>query len=277
MGSLPLMMWRIRDCSCLTIKCFSYPVHFLKSTLTYPSGIAINWFWTIPQKDAEVEEDVVNVNVPDASKQTCCSNVDFKVFNYKLLKKPQFLEIMFSFLVLGFGVATTFSFTVVCINILTLSNCQYFCHQDRAISFGIDSASASWILSCIGITNCLGRIVCGNIVDVFLVKFGEEHVTLVSAFILLINGLGNWICSWKSRDALDVIVKVFNCSSYSESTFPWLNWPNHLWCTLGFLLWRLPVKHSGHFEETVWRSRLCLGNNAHLCCNILILWTYSIR
>ena len=145
----------------------------------------------LSKKDAEVEEDVVNVNVPEASKQSCCSNVDFKVFNYKLLKKPQFLEIMFSFLVLGFGVATTFSFTVVCINIPTLSNCQYFCHQDRAISFGIDSASASWILSCIGITNCLGRIVCGNIVDVFLVKFGEEHVTLVSAFILLINGLGN--------------------------------------------------------------------------------------
>ena len=71
----------------------------------------------LSKKDAEVEEDVVNVNVPEASKQTCCSNVDFKVFNYKLLKKPQFLEIMFSFLVLGFGVATTFSFTVVCINI----------------------------------------------------------------------------------------------------------------------------------------------------------------
>ena len=80
----------------------------------------------LSKKDAEVEEDVVNVNVPEASKQTCCSNVDFKVFNYKLLKKPQFLEIMFSFLVLGFGVATTFSFTVVCIFLLFNLNVNIF-------------------------------------------------------------------------------------------------------------------------------------------------------
>ena len=60
--------------------------------------------------------------------------------------------------------------------------------QDRAIFFGIDAEAASWIFSIMGVTNCLGRIVCGKIFDIIVQKFGEANVIYVQAIIMAING-----------------------------------------------------------------------------------------
>ena len=59
--------------------------------------------------------------------------------------------------------------------------------------FGITSEKASLLLSAMGIANCLGRVICGKIVDTFVIKFGNKNVVYVSVIILTINGLCKFI------------------------------------------------------------------------------------
>ena len=66
---------------------------------------------------------------------------------------------------------------------------KFLIFKGRAILFGISPEKASLLFSALGIANCLGRIICGKVVDTFVFKFGDENVVYVPIIILTLNGL----------------------------------------------------------------------------------------
>ena len=62
--------------------------------------------------------------------------------------------------------------------------------QDRALTFNIDSLTASWIISVMGIANFLGKIGCGQLVDMVISRFGKRNAVYFSSLTMITNGLG---------------------------------------------------------------------------------------
>jgi len=128
-----------------------------------------------PDSSSVVQSQDSNGKKEEEEQSSSCMNLR-NIFQVSLLKNPMFILLVLSNNIFDVGLYTFIGLSV-----------------DRAITFGIDSMSASWILSAIGIGGFVGRIVCGKIVDALVTRFGDNHAIFALASVLIMNGISIFI------------------------------------------------------------------------------------
>ncbi|KAF5282141.1 hypothetical protein FQR65_LT02838 [Abscondita terminalis] len=123
-------------------KCGTSAAAASKSGIEY--GMAVTR--TITQR--ELMEEKKHKICSEAFKRTLATMLDFS-----LMKSPTFILLVINSMLTSLGYYTPYLFI-----------------QDRSIEHGISSSISFWLISCIGITNTFGRIVCGIITSVYRVS-----------------------------------------------------------------------------------------------------------